>query len=177
MSQKLLSLKELNDEFYKLKNRVDLLEVAVMPDMESIANSVEIDMAQNQTVVVDTDPQINVMQSADDEITDIHTQSFDESIYESQELQDQSFDDYDVQSQFTDMIQSDTTDHANKFIQKDNAKQNIEAKLGKNVMAIAASILVLISLISFGKLILPYITDSVKYAVMLIISLIFACFY
>lgn len=58
-----------------------------------------------------------------------------------------------------------------KVIQKE--KKNLEATLGKNVMAIAASILIFISLIFFGTLLVPYLTDAIKMVLMFFVSFAF----
>lgn len=52
-------------------------------------------------------------------------------------------------------------------------EKNLEATLGKNVMAIAASILIFISLIFFGTLIVPYLTDTIKMVLMFFVSFAF----
>lgn len=59
----------------------------------------------------------------------------------------------------------------NEIHKKEN--KNVEGKIGKTVMGIVASALILFSLILFGGLLLPYITDNVKFVIMTLISGIF----
>lgn len=61
---------------------------------------------------------------------------------------------------------------AKKVVNKE--KGDIENRIGKNLMAIIASVLILFSIILFGGLILPYITDGVRYGIMLLVSIAFA---
>lgn len=51
---------------------------------------------------------------------------------------------------------------------------DLEKTIGKSVMGICASLLIFISLISFAVLILPYLSDTVKMALMYVVSLAFA---
>ena len=59
----------------------------------------------------------------------------------------------------------------NEIHKKEN--KNVEGKIGKTLMGIVASALILFSLILFGGLLLPYLTDSVKFVIMTLISGIF----
>lgn len=56
--------------------------------------------------------------------------------------------------------------------QKSNKKEvNFENKFGKNLMGIIASVLIIVSLITFGGLIYRYLTDVVKVSIMYVISI------
>lgn len=59
---------------------------------------------------------------------------------------------------------------------KPKAESNIENKIGKTIMPIIAAVLVLFSIILFGGLMLPYITDGVKYIIMLAVCFAFTFF-
>lgn len=52
--------------------------------------------------------------------------------------------------------------------------ENLESKIGKKLMSVAASILVIFSVILFGRLLYPALTDSVKVFLMYALSLIFS---
>lgn len=59
----------------------------------------------------------------------------------------------------------------NNKVTKSN--ENLEKQIGKNVMGIAAAILVLVSIILFGGLIVPFMTPMVKFILMYMISIAF----
>ena len=59
----------------------------------------------------------------------------------------------------------------NNKVTKSN--ENLEKQIGKNVMGIAASILVLVSIILFGGLIIPFMTPMMKFVLMYMISIAF----
>lgn len=56
------------------------------------------------------------------------------------------------------------------------AKKTMESRIGKNLMGILASVLILFSIILFGGLIYPFISDAFKVAVMYLISIGLATF-
>lgn len=58
----------------------------------------------------------------------------------------------------------------------ESATESIESKIGKKLMGIAATILVIISLVLFGKLLSNVMTDSIKICLMFGISFIFTIF-
>lgn len=75
------------------------------------------------------------------------------------------------QKQVQTVKQVSKTAPVQKPVQK--KEKNLEATLGKNVMAIAASILIFISLIFFGTLLVPYLTDTIKMVLMFFVSFAF----
>ncbi|MCR5214258.1 MAG: DUF2339 domain-containing protein [Eubacterium sp.] len=57
-----------------------------------------------------------------------------------------------------------------KHMEKERKPANMESILGKNIMGIAASVLIFISFILFAVLLIPILTDGIKVALMLTVS-------
>ncbi|ORX75105.1 hypothetical protein BCR32DRAFT_329953 [Anaeromyces robustus] len=64
-------------------------------------------------------------------------------------------------------IEQEPSEHSKNPIKK----QNAESWIGKILMGVIASVLVFIALVTFAKIILPYLTDPIKIALMFIASI------